>query len=173
MRHATVVAGLVLGLVGVACGSSNNTTPGSCSVTVSGGTSASTSCGLAVATTAASAGKVFFGMSANAGGTITAAQVIFNQTSLQTGTYGSSSGTSVTSAAATVATAGGMSWNQFFQTSGTPDEGSFTLTISSTGSSVPAGSYTGWPDPDGSLTVTLEPEASTGAIGTVTMTVTF
>ena len=102
-----------------------------------------------------------------------AVSVLFPQTSLQTGTFGSSSGTSVTSATGVVDTSTNLSWVQFFQSGSVPDQGSFTLTIDSTGLSVPSGNYTGWPDPGGSLSVTLEPAPGSSASGTVTLQASF
>ena len=106
MKRSTVAVGLVLGWLGTACGS--NTLPGSCSLTLSGAITATTSCHAVAATTASTSGKVSFALEGAATGTtnVIAVSVLFPQTSLQTGTFGSSSGTSVTSAATRSRTVG-------------------------------------------------------------------
>jgi hypothetical protein len=163
--------GLILCTAG--CGSNSVIGPGTCSVTLSGAITATATCQLAAATSASAAGKVSFGLEGQTGGTTVTFSSVLNLTTLQTGTYGSSTGTSPSMAGGSVTTTAGASWLQFTNTSGVADRGSFTLIISSTGASVPSGQYTGWPDPGGSLDFILTPVTGTGATGTVTVHVVF
>ena len=75
----------------------------------------------------------------------------------------------VLSAGSVVDASNGDSWTQFFRKPPVPDQES-SLTITSTGASVPMGMYSDWPDPGGSFTVTLEPVPASGATGTVQAT---
>lgn len=160
-------------LLTAACSSDNSIIPGSCSLTLSGAITATSSCQIAAATTASAGGKVSFGLEGQSGGTTFTFGAVLNETTFQTGTYGSSTGTSVVQEAASVSNSAGASWLQFNNTNGVNDQGSFTLTITSTGGSVPSGGYTGWPDPGGSLSVTLTAVPSSGATGTVTALANF
>jgi hypothetical protein len=173
MKRSTAAVGLVLGLLATACSSGNGTNPGTCSLTVTGGLTVSGSCTAAAAVTGNTNGKVAFAVAANPSGSIISLLVTLDQTSLQTGTYGSASGTNVVSAGSEVFGSNGDEWAQFFNEPPVPDQGSFTLTISSTGSEVQSGADATWPDPDGSLTVVLAPQPASGATGTVTVQVTF
>jgi hypothetical protein len=175
MNRAAAVAGLVLGLVGAACGSSTggNTPPGTCSLTATGSFTATSSCLVAAAITGNTAGKVAVAVQASPNGSVIALLVNLDQTSLQTGTYSNASSSGVLNAGSVVDASNGDSWAQFFQKPPVPDQGTFTLSITSTGGSVPTGMYSDWPDPGGSFTVTLEPLPASGATGTVTVTATF
>jgi len=155
-------------LLTAACSSDNSIVPGSCSLTLSGAVTGTASCQIAAATTASTGGKVSFGLEGQSGGTTFTFAAVLNETTFQTGTYGSSTGTSVVQAGGSASTSAGASWLQFNNTNGVNDQGSFVLTITSTGGSVPSGGYTGWPDPGGSLSVTLTAVPASGASGTVT-----
>jgi hypothetical protein len=176
MKRSTAVAGVVLGVLATACGSGTSgggNTQGTCSLAVTGALTASGSCLLAVGSTGVTNGKVAVAVSATLNGSIISLLVNLNQTSLQTGTYGSSSGTSVLNAGSVIDASNGQIWEQFFNKPPIPNTGSFTLTVSSTGASTPRGMYAEWHDPAGSLNVTLESQVASGASGTVTVQTSF
>ena len=89
-------------------------------------------------------------------------------TSLQTGTF-----TSANSAKAATIVSGNAStqiWGQYFNSS-RADQGTFSLTLTSTGSEVDSGGDKAWPYAHGSLTAMLAPSGS--ASGAVDVSVTF
>jgi len=89
-----------------------------------------------------------------------------------TGTY--TSANVVSSQAASASTTSGAAWAENFNNGSNPNQGTFTLTITSTGSEISAGSGDAWQGIHGSLNLTLPPDPnSTVATGTLTATATF
>lgn len=70
------------------------------------------------------------------------------------------------------ALSGGGLWAQFFNQS-SPNQGTFSLTISATGPALTSGANKAWASPHGTFTATLKPVAGTAASGDVNVSVTF
>lgn len=136
-----------------------------CSYIVTGAQTGSGSC----TANAISSGELRFAVSD--GSTFEFAATFTGSSSLTTGQYSDAmaapynaqynAGASVYTMCSTTANCGG----------GSP-QGSFNLTISNPGASQASGSQTSWLAPQGNLVVTLPEQASSGASGTVTVTVT-
>jgi hypothetical protein len=160
--------------------------PGTCSVTLSGAFTGTGAC-TATAGVPQAGGRVYFtiAMAPESGNDVNfnfAFEAYFDQAKFQTGTYGSTAGTGIARADTSLYT-GGPPWLQTFNTSTGAGErqGSFSLTITSTGSSVTTGMgcshvpppQTVWAASHGTLNVTLTPLAGSTTTGTVTAQVTF
>lgn len=165
------------------CGGSAKTNPGggtgaaSCTVTLSGALTGSGGC-----STVAGYGNgsgtyqlVFVvepGFGANDPNLTLA--VFLPGSSLQTGTF-TSSGSTISSSTVTLSASGNtQNWLESYHSSGTPDQGSVSLTLTSTGTETPTGGMgEAWSLPHGSATMTLPPAPGGGTSGTVTASVSF
>lgn len=65
-----------------------------------------------------------------------------------------------------------QTWAQFYNQSGSADQGTFSLTVTSTGAKVTASGGAGWVNPKGSADLTLTP-AEAGTSGTITVHIVF
>ena len=171
-RFPAVVAGAVLVLAG--CGA-DPTLNNSGTATIGGGPGGSVTVTSVASydSTNSTLGFAIVNATPGAGGTTLAVAMVLNGASLQTGTFTSAN---VKSAGSTVQTGSGAAtkvWAQYYKQNGLADQGSFSLTISDTGSQITASSGAAWPSPHGSFTGTLKPATSSGASGDVTLNVTF
>jgi len=168
---------VVLFLCGAsACGGAVNPggpASGGCTVTIGGAVTTSyTGCSASAATSTSSPGNIAFAITGTGGPGSTAGDsfevgLVIPGSSLSTGTYSASN---VTQAGVTFTQSGTTAWLAS-QNATTPNQGAFTLNVTSTGGTVGASGVTDWPYPVGGLSATLEPQS--GATGTVTVQVAF
>ncbi len=145
-----------------------------CTYTVTGANASSGACSTDAAFGSGSGGtKLVVAISASG----SAAAMVFSAVIGTTETFAPGTYTSanvVSSEAASANTTTGASWEENFNNGSDPDQGTFTLTITSTGTEISAGSGAAWQGIHGSLTLTLPPAPNnTLATGTLTATATF
>jgi len=164
---------IIFAAVGLcACGNPNPSGVSMATVTLSGGVTGNANTTVAAATEASGVG---FALSTSTGDPTVDVAIVLTTSTLQTGSYTESS-SSVSKAGITVSHASmtpPLTWAVFARESGSPDQGTFTLDITSTGSAITGSSGMAWPDVHGNLTATLEPVTGTGADGSTTLAVTF
>jgi hypothetical protein len=171
--RAVILAGVVaaLGACGGSDESDGGTSGGNCALTLSGAITATSGCTMAVAHSDSKtetaiailgvpdAGYAHFSFTANLG-----------SADLANESYTVSNVTQ----AVTVASADLMKfWNQSLNDSPNPDQGTFTLAISSAGLKIPADGGAVWMNTQGTFDATLPAVSTTGATGTVTAHVAF
>ncbi len=162
---------LASALCAAGCGGGNDTITQNCTLTLSGAVTATATC-TAVAAYSSSNAQLGFAIAVQ--GTPTgfqsfafALQIPGNSLAATTYTTANS-----TKAGTSVLGTGSMTWAEFFN-EGVADQGSFSATISSTGSEIDSGSDKAWAAPHGTFTATLAAVTGTGATGTVNASATF
>jgi hypothetical protein len=154
-------------------GDDGSVAPAGCSFTVTGTNAASGAC---VVTASFSDAKLIVGLAATGANP---AALVFSATlgatdDFTAGTYTSSNVVSAETDSLDLTNY--AEWAEYFNFDSKPNQGTFTLTITSTGAaSVSAdGGTTAWGSPHGSLTATMPPvPSSTAATGTLSGTATF